>query len=96
MKKQTAAAGKSKAKKATAGARIAVATWKEIGSKGWNSRPDLQSRIDRAIAAAVRKAVKAERERCVAALWKYADGSDCDREIWTCQQCIDAIRKTNP
>ena len=47
--------------------------------------------IDRAIDRERRKAAWAERERCVEIVSKYALGSDCDREIWACRQCIDAM-----
>ena len=99
----------TKAKKATFGVRH-VALW--TGSSNDEVLSDLvwlneAKAIDRAIAAAVRKAVKAERERCV----KAADdvrrlghhnlpGLHTANEIavanGACEDIIDAIREANP
>jgi hypothetical protein len=99
----------TKAKKATAGVRH-MAAWcgcsvdKILSDSVWMNEAQA---IDRAIAAAVRKAVKAERERCV----KAADdvrrlghhnlpGLHTANEIavanGACEDIIDAIREANP
>jgi hypothetical protein len=41
-------------------------------------------------------AVEAERKRCIAVLSNWIEMSDCDREIWACQQCLETILEAKP
>jgi hypothetical protein len=92
MKKQTAAAGKGKAKKATAGERhIAKWTSQTIQFVRNDENSIIEAaEFDRAIAAAVRKAVKAERERCVAWVEQLIkDNEDIIRKLGHSQRRIE-------
>ncbi len=93
---------KSKAKKSTDGLRLAGRFCKFpdgriVYGPVWGT--ELAKAIDGAIAAAVRKAVKAERERCVEVIQTHREASltgAVRHEAFVCDDLIAAIREAKP
>jgi hypothetical protein len=97
MKKQTAAAVKTKAKKATAGEQLLMRVAGYSLTEVRVYQPMTAKAIDRAIAAAVRKAVKAEREEIVKIIARRARDVESDRESACCEDLLYAINaRTKP